>query len=262
MILLQISDLHIGLPGELLSGVVDTAAALARAVDQISRLTAQPDGLLISGDLVNRGSPEEYSHLRELLAPLTMPIYVVPGNHDDRDNLRAAFADQLWLPKQGYLHYTVDDFPVRIIALDTVVPGAPGGMLDQARLGWLAERLQETHGKPTLIMMHHPPFKTGIRFMDAMGLRHGNADFVRLVARYPNVERIVCGHVHRASEARVGNSLAMTCPATCHQVSLEFDEAIGGFTLEPPGFRLHWWNGEELISHSAAIGDFPGPYRF
>ena len=117
MILAQISDLHVDLPGKKLAGRVDTAACLARAVAQIERLRPQPDVLLITGDLVNQARAEEYVHLRELLSPIRIPTFVIPGNHDDRDNLRAAFADHTYLPREGFLHYAIDDYPLRILAL-------------------------------------------------------------------------------------------------------------------------------------------------
>lgn len=263
MILAQISDLHIAPPGVKLSGVVDTADYLQKALRQIGRLKPVPDALLITGDLVDHGRAEEYRRLRELLSPLAMPVYVIPGNHDDRDALRAAFADHAYLPREGFLHYVIDALAVIIIALDTVVPTEAGGALDEARLTWLAARLQETQGKPTIIMMHHPPFPTGIGFMDSCGLLVGAAEFARLVARHANVERILCGHVHRAIEARIGASFAMTCPSTCHQIPLDLtDNGEEAFTLEPPGFRLHRWDGVRIVTHIAAIGDFPGPYPF
>jgi len=263
MILAQISDLHILEPGKKLSGMIDTAACLSKAVLCIGRLNPQPDALLITGDLVNVGSIEEYEHLRTLLSPLKMPIYLIPGNHDNRDMLRKVFPKLSYLPTTGALHYTIETLPVRIIALDTTVPGKGSGALDDAALAWLATRLNEAPKKPTLIMMHHPPFATGIEFMDVMGLNDGVDEFARLITSHSNVERILCGHVHRAVEARVGNAVAMICPATCHQIPLALStEDREGFTLEPPGFRLHLWNGKQLISHSATIGDFPGPYRF
>jgi 3',5'-cyclic AMP phosphodiesterase CpdA len=263
VILAQISDLHIGLPGVKLSGVVDTADYLRKAVRQIGRLAPTPDALLITGDLVDHGHAEEYRRLRELLSPLAMPVYVIPGNHDDRDALRRAFSDHGYLPHAGFLHYVIDTLPVIIIALDTVVPREAGGALDEARLLWLAARLHETQGRPTVIMMHHPPFDTGIGFMDSCGLLVGAAEFARLMAGNANVERILCGHVHRAIEARIGTSIAMTCPSTCHQIPLDLtDNGPEAFTLEPPGFRLHRWDGARIVTHTAAIGDFPGPYPF
>lgn len=263
MILAQISDLHVCRRGEKLSGFVDTAEYLSKAIASLNSLRPRPDALLITGDMVNNGDAEEYRLLRELLAPFKAPIYVIPGNHDNREALRAAFTDHAYLPREGPVQYVIDAFPVRIIAIDTVSPGKDYGELDATRLEWLANRLHENREKPTLIMMHHPPFNTGIGFMDAIALHEGATQFAQLIAEHHNVERILCGHVHRAIEARIGSAVVMTCPATCHQIPLELRvNGPVGFTLEPPGFRLHLWNGKQLVTHTAPIGDFPGPFGF
>src|SRR3954468_21474648 len=92
MIIAHISDPHVVVPGALLYGRVDTADFLKRAVADLNRLDPPPDIVVITGDLVDKGEPEEYDRLRALLAPLAMPIFVIPGNHDGREALRAAFA--------------------------------------------------------------------------------------------------------------------------------------------------------------------------
>ena len=85
---------------------------------------APPGGLL---DFVDKGEPAEYDHLRALLAPLAMPVFVIPGNHDSREPLRAAFIGDFYLPRDGFLQYAVEEYPVRLVALDTLIPGAGGG---------------------------------------------------------------------------------------------------------------------------------------
>jgi 3',5'-cyclic AMP phosphodiesterase CpdA len=263
MILAQISDLHITHPGKRLSGRVDTAQFLARAVTQLNALHPAPDAVLITGDLVDGGSAEDYAHLRQLLAPLQMPFYVIAGNHDERENMRHAFSDQAYIPRSGFLHYAIEDYPVRILALDSNVPGSPHGTLDEAQLIWLAARLREEPMKPTLILVHHPPFSTGIAFMDSVRLFEGCEEFAAIVAKHPQVERVLCGHVHRAIETRWHGTLVMTAPATCHQIALLLaPDAREGFTLEPPSYRLHLWDGRQLVTHTAAIGDYPGPFPF
>ena len=138
-----------------------------------------------TGDLVDAGTEAEYAYLRALLAPLDMPVYVIPGNHDARDALRSAFADDGYLPAKGpFLQYAIEDFPVRILALDTLVPGAPGGRLCAERLAWLEARLAEAPQRPTVILMHHPPFETGILHMDAMNCAGGEA-LGQVIARHP-----------------------------------------------------------------------------
>ena len=175
MLIAQISDTHIKPEGALAYGHVDTSAFLARAVDHILHLDPQPDVVLGTGDLVDGGTREEYARLRHLLSPLPMPVYLIPGNHDDREALRQTFADYPLMPREGFIQYVVEGGPLRLIAVDTLIPGAPGGRVDGPRLAWLDARLAEAPAKPTMIFMHHPPFKTAIDYMDGIGLEGADA---------------------------------------------------------------------------------------
>jgi 3',5'-cyclic-AMP phosphodiesterase len=260
----QITDLHIKTPGKLSYRVVDCAAMLERCVAEILRLPQRPDVVVATGDLVDFGRSEEYAYLRRLLAPLPMPVYFIPGNHDERATLRAAFPDHAYLRQwESYVQYAIDEWPVRIVALDTVIPGEGGGRLEAARLEWLERTLRAQPDKPTLIIMHHPPFPTLIGHMDKLGLE-GRDDLERLVARHRQVERVLCGHVHRPIQFRFGGTIASICPSTAHQVALDLSpEAASRFKLEPPGFQLHaWQEGIGVVSHTAFVGDFAGPYPF
>ena len=183
MIVIQLSDPHIVAPGELLYGRVDTAEFLARSVAEINRLDPLPDVVVMTGDLVDHGNPAEYEHLRRLLAPLAMPIFVIPGNHDAREPLRAAFAGDGYLPADGFLQFAIEDYPVRLVALDTLIPGEGGGLLCSTRLAWLDHVLASAPARPVLLMMHHPPFLTGIERMDRAGLQNSQA-FAAVVARH------------------------------------------------------------------------------
>ncbi len=264
MIICQISDLHIEAPGVLAYRLVDTAACLRRCVAHILALRQQPDLVVVTGDLTDSGRAEAYAHLRELLSPLSMPVYLLPGNHDERGALRAAFRDHAYLRQtNGFIQYAIDAGSLRLIALDTVIPGASSGELDAARLSWLETRLAEASERPTVILMHHAPFPTGIGSMDRIGLA-GRAPLEAIVRRYPRIERILCGHLHRPIQARFGGTIASTSPSPAHQVVLDLDpDAPLRFTLEPPGFQLHWWHDEVgLVSHTAFIGQFDGPYPY
>jgi Icc protein len=258
MFIAHITDTHIRRPGDLAYGVVDTAAMLARAVAALGRLDPAPDVAVVTGDLVDTGAAEEYAHLRALLAPLKMPVFVIPGNHDAREELRQAFAADGYLPRDGFLHYTIEDWPLRLVALDTLIPGAVGGELCRERLLWLDRTLAAAPQQPTAILMHHPPFVTGIGHMDRIGL-DGIPDFAAIVARHPQIERILCGHLHRAIDRRFAGSVAGTAPSTAHQVALDLAPAAAlAFTLEPPGYQLHWWSAAGgLVTHTALIGDWP-----
>ncbi len=193
-----------------------------------------------------------------------MPLYLLPGNHDERGALRDAFPDHAYLGQMDeFIQYAVDAGPLRLIALDTVIPGKGGGELCATRLAWLEARLAEAPGRPTLILMHHPPFATGIGHMDRIGFADPRP-LEAIVRRHPAIERILCGHLHRPIQTRFGGTLASTCPSPAHQVVLDLaPDAASQFALEPPGYQLHLWReGAGLVSHTAFVGDFPGPYPF
>ncbi len=264
--LVQLSDTHILPPGRLLDNRIDTAAALRSAVQRTNALQPAPEGVLISGDLVDAGSPAAYAHLRELLDPLALPVWLMPGNHDERGALRQAFPEHTYLHNpdaQGFIQYTVDLPALRVVALDTVVAGAGHGALCPTRLAWLDQTLGTAVHTPTLVAMHHPPFPTHIGHMDAMGVLEGCQAFTDIVARHPQVERIVCGHIHRSIQSRLAHTVAVTVPSTAHQISLVIGDDRGSYTLEPPGLGLHVWrSGRDLATHLLPIGDFPGPFAF
>ncbi len=255
MVIAQISDLHIGAPGHLAFGSIDTAAHLARCVRHILGLAPKPDVVVASGDLVDNGTAEEYQRLRGLLAPLPMPLYLMPGNHDNRTALRSAFRDHDYLPADGVLCYAEDAGPVRLIMLDTVIPGEDGGALGAPQIDWLAATLAAAPKKPTLVFMHHPPIKTGIRCMDDIAL--AAEDIVQLggiVARHPPIERITCGHVHRVAEARWNGTVVGICPSTAFQAILDLrKEGFDVATEEPPAYQVHCWDGAQLVTHTVAV---------
>jgi 3',5'-cyclic-AMP phosphodiesterase len=263
MLIAQITDTHITAPGTLLLGIVNTASALQRAVAALNRLDPPPDAAVLTGDLVETGAPEEYAHLRALLAPLRMPLFTIPGNHDAREPMRDAFIGDGYLPREGFLDYVVDDYPLRLVALDTLVEGEGGGALCADRLRWIDRVLTEAQDRPTVVLMHHPPFPTGIRRMDRAGLAD-SAGFAAVIRGHPHVERILCGHLHRSIETRFAGTVAGTAPSTAHQIVLDLrPEARLSFAFEPPGYQLHYWReGFGLVTHTAAIGDWPGPYFY
>ncbi len=261
----QISDLHLKAGQKLTYGIVDTLGALRRAVDHLNASVPRPDVVVISGDLVDFGRADEYAVLRPQLSRLHMPFYLVPGNHDDREHLLAEFADQTYLPirHDRPLDWVVEEYPVRLIGLDTSIPGSHGGQLTDSQLLWLDEHLALRPDVPTLLILHHPPFITGIGHMDREPFING-AEFEKIVARHPQVERLLCGHLHRPMQRRFGGSISCICPGTSHQIVLDLQQdAPAHFNLEPPGYLLHRWHPVEgLVTHNAVFGEYPGPYPF
>jgi 3',5'-cyclic-AMP phosphodiesterase len=263
MIIAQISDFHVRPPGKRAYGGIATNAMLRAAVGRIAALDPAPDCVICTGDLTDCGLPEEYAEVADALAALPMPAYLIPGNHDRREVLRETLAPtHRYLTQDAeFLHYVVDDFPVRLIALDTVVPGSHSGEICARREAWLARALDKGNGKPTLVFMHHPPFRTGVTAMDAMMCRTSGS-FGELIARHPNIERVVAGHYHRPIVVRWAGTIGFVAPSTAHQVALDLRETEPTrLVMEPPGLALHVYReGVGMASHVVPIGDF-GPVR-
>jgi len=261
MIIAQITDLHVVAKDRLCYRQIPTNAQLAEAVDHIKSLTPRPDLVIASGDLTDHGREEEYQVLREILAKLPMPVFVIPGNHDRREALLNAFADKTYLPRAGspFVHYAIEDYPIRLIGLDTTVPEHHHGMMCDERLRWLDETLSAQPDRPTMIFMHHPPFRTGVSWMDSSGL-HGGRRMEEIVARHRNVIRVAAGHIHRPIYVAWAGTIASTTPSTCHQVTLDLAGGDGfEFVMEPRAIQLHVLDpGFGLVTHLSYV---PRDYR-
>jgi len=265
-LLAQLTDLHIREPGRLAYGRLDTAPFLRAAVQAIGALPQLPHAVVLTGDLTDFGRAAEYEHLAEMLAPLSMPLYLLPGNHDEREQLRRSFTDHAYLGDDEFVQYSVSlgGHGLRLMALDTVEPGAPHGRLCTKRLQWLTDELARHRGEPVVIAMHHPPFESLIGHMDRIGLLEGADALAEILAQHPTVERVICGHLHRTIYSRVAGAVASTAPSPAHQVCLDLSpDAASTWILEPPGFHLHAWSGPgRMVTHVAAVGQFDGPHPF
>ena len=267
LVFVQLSDTHITPPGELAYGRVDTAAYLARAVDAVRRMTVAPLAALVTGDLANHGNPIAYQRLRELLAPLPCPVYLLPGNHDDRAALRGVFHDHAYLQATDpadFVDYEVELPGLRIVATDTVVAGAPHGTLCADRLGRLERRLAARREGPTLLAMHNPPAASFLDYMDNIGLREGSEALEAIVRRHPQVVRIACGHLHRCVQAHWAGTVLQTAPSTAHQVWMDLSPGRGDrFGMDPPGYLVHaWLPGQALVTHLSFTEEAQGPWPF
>src|SRR5690606_953214 len=264
MLIAQISDLHIQHTGKH-AEQIQTLRHLSDCMQALNRLTPRPDVVVVTGDLTEHGQESEYQLLKPMLEQLDMPFILIPGNHDNPAVLRDVFHDHDYLQSSStFIQFAIDTWPLRIVGLDTTVPMRGEGALCAERLSWLADTLAQAPDTPTVVLMHHPPFETGIRLMDDLGLLSGRAAFASVIAPYDNIQRILCGHLHRTMFCRVGQTVASTCPGTAHQIALNLNTNARDlqFNFEPPGYQLHWQGAHGLVTHHAVLGDFPGPYIF
>ena len=253
MIIAQITDTHVLPEGRKLADLIDTGAQLEAAVSLLNQLSTPADLVVVTGDLVDDGKPESYAALRERLSALNSPFYLIPGNHDRRQALIEAFPDHAYLPQTGFLQYTIEDHAVRLIALDTLVEGQDGGALCEERRAWLDAALAAAPDRPTLIFMHHPPFESGIRWMDEMGLS-GALELRGVLGGHPQVRLVVCGHIHRPFHSVLGGVPVAVAPSTAWQVHLDLaPEAGPQAALDPAAALLHVWNGEAFVTHTSYV---------
>jgi 3',5'-cyclic-AMP phosphodiesterase len=262
----QISDLHIKPPGELAYGRVDTARALERCVAALNEFRPMPDFLVISGDLADTPASEEYEYLKRLLAPLKLPFAGIPGNHDSRDMMRAAFLQSAYAFSSGLLNQKIETGGLDLLLLDSSVAGKPHGELDAATLQWLDATLASRADRPALLFLHHPPFIAGIWHMDRQNLRNAG-ELAPIIERHPRVRLIATGHVHRAALTMFAGVPTTICPAPNHAVDLDLERLREpSFKVEPPAFHLHcWFPGEgfgSVVTHQVPIGQFDGPHPF
>lgn len=242
----QLSDPHIGADWI----APDPAALLAAAVAAVGRVG--PDVVIVSGDLVDNAEDAEYEQLQRALEPLDAPVHVLPGNHDDRDALHRHFG----VPGEGGepVQYAVDLGPLRLVVLDSTAPGHEHGELDEGRLAWLDRELAGAPERPTLIAMHHPPLHTGAPAIDAIALRDdAQRALGELLARHPQVLKVIAGHVHRTVGGELGGRALLAIPSTYAELQLEFEGSELNAVDEGRGYALHALVDGALVSHVANL---------
>jgi len=260
----HMTDLHLRPRGLACYRVSDTNMLAERAIRALQSLETRPDALVVTGDLTDGSDPREYALARQLLSRLEMPVYVLPGNHDSTEDMRRELSGFPGLAEttDGKICYTADIGPLRLIVLDSHLPGSPCGELGRYQLDWLQDRLSEDK-RPTLIALHHPPALSGIIHMDAMGLVDTDA-LAEIVAPHAHVERFLCGHLHRPIISAFAGTVMTLAPSTGHQVALDLSEdGPAMFNFEPPAYFLHYLSDKTgVVTHMAYVESYPGPYHF
>lgn len=267
--ILQISDTHIVAEGKLVSGRLETTDPLEKLVKRLSTYRASIgdiDAVLVSGDISDDGSAESYQRFKWAMSELALPTYLIPGNHDAREPMRTAFQADGYFPEQGYLNWSKQINDVQLIGLDTLIEGQGGGMLAPETLAFLTSSLEHAGGAPVLLALHHPPFKSDIKFMDDIGLKN-ITDLAHVLEAYSGELRLVCGHIHSLMIANVGKHIAVSAPSPCSTFDFDTREnAVVGFNLLQDGCLLHRWpsGSESGAFQTIRIGPEAGngPYPF
>jgi 3',5'-cyclic AMP phosphodiesterase CpdA len=266
MLIAQLSDLHVRPRGVPAARVVETNMLVERALAAVASLDPRPDVVVISGDVAECGRPEEYEMAAHLFRRhLPMPVFVIPGNHDRRNNFRTHLAHMRGVTEDAdFVQYVVDEYPVRLVMLDSVVPEAGYGLLCRQRLEFLDRTLSAAPNKPTMLVLHHPPMLAGSSGMDGIALRN-TAELGALLQKHRQVERILTGHHHRSIVGRLGHAIVIVAPAVVHQTELNLVPGIEDqLVFEPPAYHLHLQLPDDggIATHTVYVERFPGPFPF
>ena len=259
MLIAQLTDTHVldpdaegNVPEEV---YVDNNGRLAAAVASLNAEVPAMAVVVGTGDLTNWGRPGEYARLAELLAPLAVPFLALPGNHDDRALLRATFPSTPWADAEHASWVTTvaeGDESVRLVGLDTIDPGAPGAAFDVERETWLRSVLADQHDGVTLLALHHPPFATGVGWMDASGFV-GLDRLAAVLAEHP-VDKVICGHFHRPVSSTISGIPVQVGLSTVQHVDLDLAPGAGvSLIVDPIGYQIHRVVGPSVVTHTRYI---------
>ncbi len=255
MLIAQITDLHLTAAGQFAQNNVRTTNRFDQVLSSFEAFGLKLDAILITGDLADNKHPQAYERLAKRWKNLNCPCYLIPGNHDDRSLMRHYFPDHPGFAgdPDDFIQYSIDDFPLRLVALDTTITDSDKGELCSQRLSWLEQTLAQQPDKPTLIFMHHPPFRTGVIQMDHYNLS-GIESLEKIIEKNPQVIRIVCGHVHRPVNTCFAGVTTSIAPAVSFTQALNFHpDSESGFFVHSPKYELHWFNQDHIVSHTVSL---------
>lgn len=233
--ILQLSDVHrFADPDEQLFGI-PTSELFEDVLAHVQQSGLRPDHVVVTGDHTHDELPETYAAVRERLAPFLDCLWLLPGNHDDRAVLRAAFYDRIPADGGGRITFSFGAGDWLCLGLDTHVPGVVSGRVGAEQVDWIRAQLADHRPRAAVLFMHHPPVELGLAWLDRIGLEDAEL-LQRLLEEEPRIRLVCCGHVHHESSNRVGAAEVVTVPSTGLQFSPTGD--VAEYVTAPPGYRL------------------------
>ncbi|SFJ23502.1 3',5'-cyclic AMP phosphodiesterase CpdA [Phyllobacterium sp. CL33Tsu] len=245
MKILQVTDLHLVTPGETLCGL-DPLARLEACVADINRNHSDAELVIFTGDLSETGEEITYRALAGALSELVPTYRLMLGNHDNRENFLRVFDKAA--THGGFVQGIEDTREGRLILLDTLLPGRPEGRLDEARLAWLSDRLDEASDRPVFLFSHHPPFPIHMPLLDRMGIIEAEALYP-LLREHGDVRHIFAGHAHRPIAGSWRGIPVSVLRGTNHQSALDFSPDRIANTHEPPAYAVIFIDANGVIVH-------------
>lgn len=227
--IVQLSDVHLMEKEEESLLGVNTGESFTAVVDLVKADKNRPEFMLLSGDLGQDTSDAVYLRLAEMVKDLGMPVYYVPGNHDDVEVMAKVY------PRHNLTHHRhIVLKHWHLILLNSQKPGAVEGHLDHTQLSFLQHCLQMYPEHYAIVVMHHPSFLVGSAWIDRYVLTNAD-DLWTILSNFPKVRAVLCGHVHQECEGDKKGIHYYSVPSTCFQ----FKKNSVEFAIEniPPGYR-------------------------
>jgi len=266
VLIAQITDTHVGFEpeaGENEFNFVRFRNVLGHLLSQ----PVQPDILILSGDLTDGGQPECYKRIHDLVSDCAFPVHVIPGNHDNREEMLKAFPDCPVV--DGFAQFAIQLDDLRVLCLDSFEPGRHGGAFCETRAAWLTRELEAHPDTPTIIFMHHPPAVAGIEWMDPRPQEAWFQRFRETVRGHKQIISIQAGHLHRPIHSVVEGIPLSVTPAVAPAVALDLrpmDTEVADkrpiVAAEPPFYSLHLWKDGSLVSHFQPVGHWQTLARY
>ena len=239
MIIVQISDTHLIHQDQSNEISLNRAKNFQRCIEDINRLVETPDLVIHTGDIAQHGLKKEYHLTLDLLKALNHPIYPTPGNKDEKLKMMAAFKKYgIKSLYETFILYEVDEYPVRLISMDTTSETSNKGDFQKESLSALNKLLNNSPKKPTALFMHHPPFdvssscKPQYEFLKLERIH----DFKKVLESHRQVTNLFCGHIHRFKESFITNKKVTTVPPLATDLNMEKDP---DYNTSLPMYLIH-----------------------
>ncbi|MCG7414033.1 phosphodiesterase [Microbacterium aurum] len=247
--IVHISDTHLLAGNRPLGGRYDTAGNLTATLAAVERTGIRPDAIVFTGDLTDLGEPDAYAALRAEVEPfaarLGAPVAWVAGNHDERPALREGLLDAA--PSSEPVTGVWDLGGLRLVALDSTVPGWHHGDLDAAQLDWLRDVLATPAPLGTILALHHPPLPSHIPFFDILELQH--QDELAAAIAGSGVRAILAGHLHYSTSGTFHGIPVSVASATCYTMNLQRPpQEVNGMDAGQSFQLVHIY--EDTITHA------------
>jgi Icc protein len=251
---LQLSDLHLAPPGQLLAGI-DPIRQMRSVLARINQFDVAPEFIIISGDLTDDGSAESYEVVKEVLQELgagATPVFLALGNHDDRATFRQIVLGEQCFDHQGPYHHSQLVDELRVIVLDSTIPGDVGGSLGATQLSWLETQLGDPAPQGNLIVLHHPcRLAAPAHHFPAFIVQEAAALEVIVARHRERVVGVLAGHSHQANSAPFGGTLHVTAPAVLCQ--LDFFAGDRYVPIPGAGFNLCRIDDGHMVVHPVLL---------